>query len=124
MNEAVTVEQLINEMKFGTEFIFALLLAVCLGLVIGEMRRARESHRIWKDLRKLEKEKLEKELETSKKDENGSVMILTPDDPFHGSKLISVSMLKERLQTLYDEDDNVEWCNAIAQVVHILDNEF
>ena len=69
MNEAVTVEQLINEMKFGTEFIFALLLAVCLGLVIGEMRRAREAHRIWKELRKLEKEKLEKELESLKKDE-------------------------------------------------------
>lgn len=68
MNEVVTVESLIEQMKFGSEFILALVAVAALVLILTEIRLTCEVHRIWKDLRKLEKEKLEKELESLKKD--------------------------------------------------------
>ena len=69
MSEAMTVRDLIDQMEYAQHFIIALVAVAVLVYFITEMRLSRESHRIWKELRKLEKEKLEKELESLKNDD-------------------------------------------------------
>lgn len=110
----MTVESLIQEMKFGTEFIFSLILAVCLALVIGEMRRAREAHRIWKELRKLEKEKLEAEKKVADKEL----------ETYSHSRFMNVDILEEQLRYLRKTNDNVDFDNCITEIEFFIEQQF
>lgn len=110
----MTVESLIQEMKFGTEFIFALIMAVCLALVIGEMRRAREAHRIWKELRKLEKEKLEAEKKVADKEL----------ETYSHSRFINVDILADQMKWLSTQDDDPAWLNCIQEVEFFITQQF
>ncbi|MBD5533986.1 MAG: hypothetical protein HDQ98_17650 [Lachnospiraceae bacterium] len=63
------IEEMTALMNYGTHFICALLAIACLAYMVIEVRHSVESHDIRKEIRKLEKEKLELELKMLKKSE-------------------------------------------------------
>lgn len=65
----MTVQDLIQQMEFAQYVFFALSAMAAFVYLLVEARISYECHRIWKALRKLEKEKLELELKMLKKDE-------------------------------------------------------
>ena len=63
------IEEMTALMEYGTHFICALLAIACLVYMVIEIRLLVVSHEIRKEIRKLEKEKLELEVKMLKKSE-------------------------------------------------------
>lgn len=108
------IEEMTALMEYGVHFFTVLLIIACLALVFMEIPRAIESHRIWKELRKLEKEKLEQEKKVADKEL----------ETYSHSRFVNVDILEDQLRYLRKTNDNADFDNCITEIEFFIEQQF